>query len=127
MSRFDWVELLIIVTCLIFTLAISLYHISFNGFLSLSESGWGTVWAISENGLSIIMSIIIAIYSYGSIKKLFKYLFIPYFSLKLIYHASCYSGLYLMSKNAWESFWSIVMIIMIIVGFCLILIQSRYA
>lgn len=126
MSKIDWIELLFIVTCLLFTLAISLYHISYNGFLSLSESEWGTVWAISENGLSIMMSIIIAIYSYGSIKKLFKYLFIPYFSLKLIYHASCYSGWYLMSLSAWESVWSIAMLVMIIAGFCIILIQGRY-
>jgi hypothetical protein len=123
----DWFEKITIALCLIFSIAITLYHISYEGYKGLTEAQWGSIWAISENGLSLILCAIISILSYGMLKVTMRYLFLPYFFLKLIYHFSCYSGLVLISPEAWNRVWSVVLICQIIVSlfYCLILIHKK--
>jgi len=120
------VETIAVVICLLFAIAISLYHVSYEGYLGLSDKFWGSLWAISENGLSLTLCFLVAIYSYGILQKLFTWLFIPYFSIKLVYHFSCYSKIYLVSSDVWRYVWSIVLIFIILIGL-IIVIKKRHA
>ena len=74
--KFEKFEVLLIALCLLFTLVISNYHLSWNGYLGLSQERWDTIWAIFENGFSLLLCLIIIIFSYGAIRKLFKFIFI---------------------------------------------------
>jgi hypothetical protein len=127
LKKIDMIEFIAIVICLIFAIAITLYHVSYSGYLGLSEKAWSLVWALSENGLSLTMCVIIGVYFSGTIGKLFRWLFIPYFSLKLIYHISCYSGIYLLSKGMWSNLWSAVLVLIFIVGLFMVFIKIRHA
>jgi hypothetical protein len=129
MKKTDLIEIVPVAVCLLFAIAISLYHVSFEGYLGLSLKFWRSVWAISENGFSLALCVLVLIYSSGILNKLIKFVFIPYFALKLIYHLSCYSGIYLFSVDTWESIWSYVLVILFIVSlvYCLILIRKRHA
>lgn len=128
MRKIDLIEVYAVVACLLFAITISLYHVSFDGYLGLSERTWSVVWAVSENGFALILCHIVSIYLCGVVRKVFRYVLMPYFILKLIYHVSCYSGLYLMSKEAWEELWSYVLVVLIIVclAYCINLIRKDH-
>lgn len=115
-KRIDFIELISVALCLIFVLLLSLFHISSEGYLGLTEDQWEVIWAISENSLSLISCILITIYTYGAIKKLFAFLFIPYFIVKLIYHISCFAKIYLFSKEVWQTIWSLICVLIIVIG-----------
>jgi len=121
------IETIAVVICLLFAIAISLYHVSYEGYLGLSNRFWGSLWAISENGLSLTLCFLVVIYSYGILQKLFTWLFIPYFSIKLIYHFSCYSKIYLINSEAWRYVWSIVLVALIISSLIYILTKQKDA
>ena len=129
MRRVDLIEIVPVALCLLFAVAISLYHVSFDGYLGLSEKSWGTVWAIAENGFSLLLCGIVILNTSGIVRQMFQWVFVPYFVLKLVYHISCYSGLYLFSINTWEIVWSLVLVILFIVSliYTLILIRKRHA
>ncbi len=129
MKKTDLIEIISVTLCLIFAIAISLYHVSFNGYLGLSDKFWGSLWAISENGFALTLSLIISFYFSGVMRVIFRYVFVPYFVLKLVYHFSCYSGIYLMNEKSWSNLWGVVLVILFIVGlgYCLILIHKHYA
>jgi hypothetical protein len=129
MKKTDLIEIVPVAVCLLFAIAISLYHVSFEGYLGLSLKSWQSVWAVSENGFSLALCGLVLIYSTGVLNKLIKFVFIPYFALKLIYHFSCYSGVYLWSTGTWESIWSYVLVILFIVSlvYCFVLIRKRHA
>jgi hypothetical protein len=126
--KVDWFEIGVISLCLLFVTAISLYHISYNGYLGISENGWSTIWAVAENGFSLFLCVLVANAIQGTIRKLFNWIFVPYFALKLIYHVSCYSGIYLLSKEIWEFIWSFVLVFMIIGSllYCFNLTRNRH-
>jgi len=126
--KFEKLEMILILLCFIFAIIISLFHLSFAGFLGLSKERWNVVWAFSENGLGLVMSILLWFFSYGAIKKLFLYLFIPYFLVKLIYHFSCYANIYLWSKEKWDITWSFVCVICILFGlfYFIVAIKQKY-
>ena len=129
MKRISLIEIVPIVLCLLFAIAISLYHVSFDGYMGLSEKFWGTIWAVAENGFSLLLCGIVIINTSGMIAKMFQWVFVPYFILKLIYHISCYSGLYLFSVDTWEAVWSSVLVILFVIAliYTLILIRKRHA
>ena len=126
LKKIDFIELIAVVSCLIFAAVISLYHLSYDGYCGLSETQWGTVWAISENGFSLVLCVFLSILSYGIMKILFKWVFIPYFILKLIYHFSCYSGIILLKKETWSVIWSVMLVILLAFGlfYCVSLIRK---
>jgi len=126
-KKVDWIELVFVVICLIFAIAISFYHMSYDGYLGINNDQWDTIWAISENALSLSMCVLIFLIAYGVLRVLFKWVFMPYFILKLIYHVSCYAKIYLCSENRWENIWSFVCVILIMIGllFTIILIRRR--
>lgn len=115
LKKIDWVEFGFVLGGLIFAIAICYYHISFDGYLNLSNEVWGSIWAISENGLSLLMSLALVIFAYGALKKFFGILLI-YFSVKLIYHFSCYSKIYICSKEIWEQIWSYLCVGLFVIG-----------
>ena len=129
MRRYDMIEVYSVAICMTFAVAISLYHVSFDGYLGLSDKFWGAVWAISENGFAMFLCILISTYFSGTIQKIFRYVFVPYFALKLIYHFSCYSGIYITSERAWESLWIVVVVLLFVVSliYCLFLIRRNHA
>jgi len=59
MRKVDLIETLIVIVCSIFIVTLSLYHMSFNGYLGLSEKTWGLIWSLSENGLMLTLSFIL--------------------------------------------------------------------
>lgn len=128
MKKIDVIEVCSIVTCLMFVIAISLYHVSYDGYLGLKERTWSVVWAVSENGFALALCVIVGFHSYGVVRRMFRYVLIPYFVLKLAYHVSCYSGLYLMSKKEWEGLWSYMLVALIILclAYCLNLIKKSH-
>lgn len=123
--KVDLFEVLIIVGCLLFTIAISLYHLSFDGYLGLSATFWDAEWSIAENGLLLFLSFIVLLLTSGIIKNAFRYVLMPYFALKLVYQFSCYSGIYFWSTQVWENIWSCVLIIQIVLGIVYCLIKVR--
>jgi hypothetical protein len=128
MKKIDMIELVSVVICLFFAIVISLYHVSYSGYLGLTESQWSIVWAISENGLGMTMSILISLFTIGILKLMFRWVFVPYFASKLIYYFSCYSGVYLLSKRTWGDIWSFVLVFLVAggLGYCLFLIRKKY-
>ncbi len=127
MRKIDMIEFIIVALCLMFAIVISIYHVSYEGFLGISNKVWGSVWAVAENGFSLLMCGIVVMYSHGTIKLVFRYLFIPYFILKMIYHVSCFSGIYLLSADVWSLIWSLILIVCIFVAlvYCLLLIKRN--
>jgi hypothetical protein len=125
-KRIDWTEFVVITICLLFAIAISLYHISYDGYLGLTDKQWGSVWAIGENGFSLTLCVIISLLTVSVVKNIFRYLFVSYFALKLVYHFSCYSRIYLLSEKTWLDIWSITLVILIIIGLIICLIKTCY-
>jgi hypothetical protein len=110
-----FLEIVIVTLCIVSSILLSFYHMSYDGYLGISGKTWDILWAISENALALISSIIIFLFTYGAIKKLFLF-FIPYFIVRLIYHISCYSGIYLFSRKKWELIWGGICAIIILLG-----------
>ncbi len=126
-KSFDWAEITPIAICMFFLAILSLYHISYEGYLGLSVKAWGFVWAVSENGLAITMTILLSILTVGIPKIFFRWVLVPYFILRLVYHITCYSGLYMWSEAIWANVWSIVLIIFILLAlvYCIYLIKRK--
>lgn len=123
------IEIVPVALCLIFAIVISLYHLSFDGYLGLSRESWNMVWSITENCFALTLCFLIGIYFSGALKILFRFVFIPYFIIKLAYHFSCLSGVYILPSNVWEVLWSITLVILFIVTlvYCWILIYKKDA
>jgi hypothetical protein len=83
-----------------------LFHISFDGYLGISQATWETIWAISINGFTLIIVILIANLTSDSLSSFFNQILIPYFVLKLVYDFSVFSSIYLISPERWENIWS---------------------
>ena len=83
--KMDLFEVFIVLGCLIFTVVISLYHLSDEGYLGLSARFWKVEWSVSENGLLLFMTWIIASLTFGILRNTFLYILMPYFTLKIIY------------------------------------------
>jgi hypothetical protein len=127
-KKIDVIEISAVTLSLLFTIFISLYHISYNGFEGLSSNQWNIIWAIAENSFSLLSSGLIIIYAgSGIIRTMFKWIFIPYFITKLIYHFSLFSQIYILPKNVWENIWSFICVFLLGIGLfqCLKLIR-RY-
>lgn len=120
-------ETIAVIFSLLFMIAISLYHVSYEGFLGLTNRFWESLWAVSNNGILLTMSFMIILYSWGVIRLLFTWVFIPYFVLKLIYQFSVYSEVYLMSPKAWENVWSFALVFIIISALFITLTKIRNA
>jgi len=128
MKKIDSIEILMVSFCLLFTVLISLYHLSFEGYLGLTEKQWAVVWAISEEGLTFTLCTIIFLFATRFIKWFFGGL-LTYLGLKIIYHISCFGSFYLFSKETWVELWSIVLVILLIfiLCYCLHLIKKHHA
>jgi len=125
MKKIDMIEKIIVAICSFFIIALTLYHISYDGYLGVSEKTWGLIWSVSENGLLLTLSFVICIAFSGIIRTFFTYIFIPYFIIKLIYQISCYSGIYIVSKKTWDNIWSFFCILSLITGIIITLKQIR--
>jgi hypothetical protein len=120
MSKNDrLIELIAIVTCLFFAVAMSLYHLSFNGYLGLSTKNWILVWAIAENGLPISLSVIVSLKTEKLVRFLFRWLMPIYFIIRFTYHLSCYYNVNWITKESRDQIWSFELVILILIGlFC---------
>jgi len=122
MKRKEKIGLITLIASLIFAIVISLYHVA-----GTETKLWSALWALSENSLLLIMSLYIAYLSSGFMKVFFRWAFPPYFVIKLVYHVSCYIGIYLMSPEAWSVLWSGIAVSGLLTGliYCLILSQNE--
>ncbi|HUX57088.1 MAG TPA: hypothetical protein VMV77_08945 [Bacteroidales bacterium] len=116
MRKVNMIEMVEVVSILLFAIVISLYHISYEGYLGLSDKSWAVVWALSVNGLLLTFALIICSLTIGVLKMVCKWVLIPYFILKLIYHISCFAGIYLLSLETWSIIWSFALVGLIITG-----------
>lgn len=124
-KKIDMIEAIVTAICLLFAVAISLYHVSKDGKFGLSQEQWRVVWAISENGLLLTMSFVIGIFGPGILRNIFRFVFAPYFLIKLIYHFSCFSGIYIISGENWKLIWSSVCVLVIVVSLLILLINRK--
>jgi hypothetical protein len=124
-KRIEWIEFAILVICLLFIIVISLYHISYDGYLQILGKTWDVIWAVSNDGLMMTMSLIISLLSIGLVKKIFRWVFVPYFILKLVYDISCFSGVVFFEKAIWEDIWSYVLVISLTIFLFLCTIQIQ--
>jgi len=127
-KKVDILEFLVVILSLLFIFVISAYHLSYNGFEGLTTKQWNVIWAIAENSISLLMASLVSIYSgVGTIRLLFKWIFIPYFIIKLIYHYSAFGQIYIISEKWWENIWSFIctFLLTIGVGYCLNLIMRN--
>jgi len=86
----------------------------------LSKEQWNIVWLVSENGIMLLFSVISGIYFIGLIRYIFRWVFTPLFIIKLIYHFTCFTGVYLFSPAIWEVVWSFMCAIVVLAGLVLI-------
>jgi len=121
------VESIMVVLCIIFLIVISMFHLSDEGFMGLSYRTWKVIWAIAENGFALMMCGIVSLYSYGVLRTLFTWVFIPYFIIKLIYQFSCFSHIKIISAHSWENVWSLILVVLIISSlyYCAIKIKKQ--
>jgi hypothetical protein len=122
MKNNKWIEFGSILSCLIFAIAISFFHLSSVGEDGPTPVKWSIIWTISENGLGMSISLLISLLTEGFVKFLFRWIFVPYFIIKLIYHISCYTGIILLPLVVWSWFWSIELIVFFAVMFILCMI-----
>jgi len=120
-------ETIAIVFSLLFMIAISLYHVSYDGYLGMSLKFWESVWVISNNGILLTMSFVTFLYSFGLLRSLILYVFMPYFVLKLVYQFSVYSEIYIFHPLVWEKIWSLALVLLIIASLIIILTKIKNA
>lgn len=122
MRQKEKIGLITLIACLVFAIVISIYHVA-----GTETKLWSALWALSENSLMLTMSLYIAYLSEGFLKVFFRWAFPPYFMIKLVYHISCYVGIYLMSPEKWAVLWSGIAVSGLLVGliYCLILSQNE--
>jgi hypothetical protein len=126
LKKIEWTEIIMVSVCLLFAVIMSLYHISYGGYLGISERTWNVIWAIAQDSFSVALCLIISLLSVDMMRLVFRWVFIPYFLLKFIYDFSCFSGNYFLEKSTWVDIWSVVVVVIILIGaiFCLIKINS---
>lgn len=120
-------ETIAVVFSLLFMIAISLYHVSYDGYLGLSQRFWESLWAISNNGIMLSMSFLVYLYSFGPLRSVMLFIFMPYFTLKLIYQFSVYSEIYIVSPSVWEKIWSFALVFIIIASLIITLTRIKNA
>jgi|WetSurMetagenome_2_1015567.scaffolds.fasta_scaffold00157_37 hypothetical protein len=127
-KKINWLEIIIIVPTLLFLISISLYHISYYGYLGLPKESWGRVWSISENGLLLSLCASVLILSYGIIRKFFAVIFCPYFAMKIVYHLTYYFNIKIHDDELWDKIWSYGLVFLFLSGliYLIILIRRRY-
>jgi hypothetical protein len=113
-KKLDIFENIVMVICLIFVIAMCLFHISYDGYLGISQAKWETIWAISINGFTLFIIILIANLTVGYFSRFFSYILIPYFAVKLIYDFSVFSGVYIISPEWWERVWSWILPLLLV-------------
>lgn len=134
-KKINWQEIIIIVPPIVFLVFITMYHLSYYGYLGFPKSVWKSVYAIANNGLflSLCITIIILIQAiknnslgnYQRIKNMFWIVFVPYFTLKIIYDVTCYLNIYITSKDVWEDIWSIALVLLIFVCLSIYFIMPK--
>lgn len=115
MRKYDLIEACLVIISILFMIVISLYHLSFEGSFGISAKTWNVIWAFAENGLALSLCVIISLYFLGIVKLIFRYVFAPYFAIKLLYHFTCLSGVKILPAPAWEVVWSFILVILFIV------------
>jgi len=113
--KVDWFEALVEVVCILFLIAMSPFHISYDGYLGLTKTQWETIWAISINGFTLIILILVANLTAGQLSLFFKVVLIPYFCVKLVYDFSVFSGVYIISPQWWEDVWSSILPVLVVI------------
>ena len=116
LKNLDLFEILVKVICLCFVLSMSLFHISYDGYLGMTQKTWNIIWAISIDGFTLTLIIIIANLTSDSLSSFFNQILIPYFVLKLVYDFSVFSSIYLISPERWEIIWSWILPVLIVLS-----------
>jgi hypothetical protein len=126
-KKIDWIEFFGAVAWLLSLTALSLYQMSDVGILKLSNEVRGSVWAFAENSLCLTLVILGILYFPGFL-RLLAWASAPYFLIKMVYHFSCYSGLYLLPKEKWQNLWAYISVFCLILSllYIIYLIRKKY-
>jgi hypothetical protein len=115
-------ENIAIVLALLSSIALSLYHISEEGFLGLTAIGWAIVWSVAVNLLSISFVTYIIAKERGLLRWFWGVTFLPYFVVKMLYDLSAYSSLHEVATR-YENYLSLLMIDFVLIGMVFYLIK----
>lgn len=110
---------------LICTIALSLYHNSYEGFLGLTVVGWNIVWSIAVNFITLSL-IVFAMTKAERFERLFLgWVFIPYFIVKFIYDISAYGQIHIFKQNLWNFAWDVLLVDLFLSGLVFSLIMFK--
>lgn len=122
-NSIDIIDALGVIAPLAFVLLIAAYHVS-DSFIVITEEIRNVFWAICINMLFLSVFVYVIIVSYNEIVKgIYKWVLIPYIFLQLIYQISCFSGIYLFSKQTWGAVFGAFIVLAFIV--CLIIFKKN--
>ena len=115
-----------IIVISLFEILLALYNLSSDKFLWLSAKAWDFIWVLAENGLAILMAVIIAQLTSGVFRKFILFTLVPYFTVRLVYHVTTYTGIYFMSPKDWSALWSVICVLVFLLGlnYCRIIIKN---
>jgi len=120
--KVDWIELFILVMPILFLSIISVWH----AFGVNGVQPWKAIYFLS-NHLFIIYLATIIYFTVGipELQKIMKYLVIPYFYFKIVYQLLIWFKVNIGSEKLWEHIWSIILIIVLLIGSILLWKNSR--
>lgn len=121
-NNIDIVDALGVIAPLAFVLLIAGYHVS-DSFIIISEKFRNIFWAVCINMLFFVMCVYVILLSYNEVvRSIYKWVMIPYIALQLLYQFSCFSGIYIFSKQTWGATFGLFIVVALIV--CLIILKK---
>lgn len=89
----------------------TVYHI-----LGTTSVKWNVFACLIDNLLVLSMSFLLLNFKNLTLKRLVKYVFIPYFLLKCIYQITCYFQVKILPAKVWDFIWTYILVACILIG-----------
>jgi len=112
-NKIDWIELVITLLPVLFIFIISIWH----AFGIKGKQPWSAIYFLSNHLFIIYLSIIVYYTcSFITLRKLLKYVVIPYFAFKIIYQICIWSNLNIGTDSFWEYVWGSISVLIFLIG-----------
>lgn len=112
-NKIDWIELTITILPILFIFTISIWH----AFGIKGKQPWMAIYFLSNHLFVIYLALIVYFScSFTLLRKLVKYVIIPYFTFKIIYQICIWINLNIGTNLFWEYVWGLVSIVILIIG-----------
>lgn len=107
------IELVITLLPILFVLIISIWH----GFGIKNKQPWSAIYFLSNHLFIVYLSFIVYFScSFITLRKILKYVVIPYFTFKIFYQLCIWFNLNIGTGKDWEYIWGIISIVVFIIG-----------